>query len=460
MRISVLIIVLIAVVGFGVAIDRKRLKSFDLLSPPILFGCLVLLGFLLPLAGILDGSDSFTNEYRTPAGTADVHLNKALIIVILGALGFYLGFFLGVRGRHRIPWAERLVKWKPPALIFGIAGLSILGLALFSVGIVFVGGLSAALTGMGHNRLRQFEGIYYFMKAGNLLLAAGAVWWMYLLSKRRLWSVYFALFAVFAMGVVALQGTKSLIVVTVATAVILFHVLYKRISPTRVLAGALMTVMVYSAYGVVMREYLSVGYFVTIDPKNITWDALVGVLERETKGNNFVQMQTLLAAVRQYPRSNGYQWGRTYLSLFAMPIPRAWWGEDKPVTAPGVFTEHIWPVRYLLWGTTVPPGLLGEMYMNFGLIGVLPSSLFFGLLYGWITRVRLEIPKMQYDILYALLVAAMPHYIRGDMVTPTILVLSIYLPARFLLAICSRESIKWQSDQTVNRAATAIACPA
>jgi oligosaccharide repeat unit polymerase len=91
----------------------------------------------------------------------------------------------------------------------------------------------------------------------------------------------------------------------------------------------------------------------------------------------------LLFINKKVPAELPHQWGYSYYVQLVNPIPRFLW-PDKPTMdaglllakAYGIVTES--GVAYL----SVSPGLIGEMYLEFGVVGILVLS-FFG---GWLVK--------------------------------------------------------------------------
>ncbi|MFB6264014.1 MAG: O-antigen polymerase, partial [Bradymonadaceae bacterium] len=72
------------------------------------------------------------------------------------------------------------------------------------------------------------------------------------------------------------------------------------------------------------------------------------------------------------PEHLPYQYGRSYVVWLVTPVPRTVW-PDKPAIRTGALVgEAIFntPER-----TGVPPGVIGELYINFGLVGI-PIGMF------------------------------------------------------------------------------------
>jgi hypothetical protein len=85
------------------------------------------------------------------------------------------------------------------------------------------------------------------------------------------------------------------------------------------------------------------------------------------------------------PEKVDYQYGYVYYVQLVNPIPRFLW-EDKPKLDTGLLMADVYgSVDSRGEATmTISPGLIGEMYLNFGVFGILVLSLFGGwLVKGW-----------------------------------------------------------------------------
>jgi len=153
---------------------------------------------------------------------------------------------------------------------------------------------------------------------------------------------------------------------------------------------------------------------------------------------NFIQLQTMMVLVGRVPHELPYQLGRTYLATATMPVPRGLW-PDKPLPSTGVFTLAFWPDTWLLSGTTLPPGLFGEFYLNFGWIGVILGGFFFARFGRRLLARHAAAPlDPRRVLLYALFVAMAAHYIRGDFAV-TVALLELVLPTLVLLHFGTRR---------------------
>ena len=416
-------------------------RKLYVLEPLIIFSLYIFLGYISPIPSFVVGSDVFTHLF---GATFYTDLNKslswALVIVILGVIGFYLGH-AAVRFRRRnpseVPGSERPFNWNRERLLtIGII-YTVAGISLFGVGVVLLGGFNALLAGL-YDRLRLFAGLNYFIQSINLLAVVSLIWWVYLLREgRQFRSIAFWVYSVFALLLGCLQGNKSFLFIVVLSGAVLYHILHKKIAPLTAAAGAVVVFFVLTIFALFSREYLSNGHFTTIDPNNLS-ETLPTALETEY-GGNFIQIQALTLLVDRMPADLPYQHGTTYLSLFTLVVPRALW-PGKLLPSTGVFTLAFRPQLWLDQGTTVPPGLMGEMYMNFGAAGVFVGMLLSGILIGRAVGYVEQHPNHPRPVLvYALLTATLPHYLQGDFVGGTAMFAIFILPLLFALWFIERQ---------------------
>ncbi|MFM7012902.1 MAG: hypothetical protein ACKO0Z_26835 [Betaproteobacteria bacterium] len=93
--------------------------------------------------------------------------------------------------------------------------------------------------------------------------------------------------------------------------------------------------------------------------------------------------------ISNFPKNWNYYYGETFASILTSPIPRSWWSEK-----PAGFSAHLGLMRRLgyrgfdedLWLSinqfSLSPGFVGEAYANFGFLGIIFGSIFWGSLAG------------------------------------------------------------------------------
>ena len=407
----------------------------DVLSPILLFTVYVFVGYVLPIPTFLAGMDPVTISWTDVYGDFERSLLRSLWVTIVGVIGFFVGY---AATRDLMPSARMSAMVQPPGwrddrLLFLGVLYTVIGLALFSVGVTLIGGPAELLFGLS-SRLELFAGLNYFFYAINLLLVVSLVWWARALSEQRLPHVSFWLYTVSAVALSALQGSKVILFVFTFAMTLVYHVIRRRVSLAQLALLAVVFVPALSIYTVYVREYVVLGELRSVEATE-NWLSLLWLLVARDFAGNFIQLQALTLIVDRVPDVLEFQNGRTLLAMLTIAVPSSLFPE-KYLTAPGVFTLSIEPDRWLREGTTLPPGFIGEMYMNFGTIGVAVGLLGFGAAFGWIRRVVKARGRDPVTVtLYALAVAMMAHYVRGEAVSPTVLLLIFGLPTMVMLAV-------------------------
>lgn len=123
-----------------------------------------------------------------------------------------------------------------------------------------------------------------------------------------------------------------------------------------------------------------------------TMNAASAGLESFVYNRNFGDMQNTSHIVRNVPDVVPFQDGSTMVGYLVAPVPRSIW-PDKPIVNAGPL------LGVYIYGTVrsgVPPGVFGDLYLNFGSGAVIAGSAVIGLMLGgidrWRRRLRLNQP--------------------------------------------------------------------
>ncbi len=129
-------------------------------------------------------------------------------------------------------------------------------------------------------------------------------------------------------------------------------------------------------------------------------------------------------AVEKFPSEHPYLDGLSVYRLFLTPIPRAIWPE-KPDTPQRIFAGVLNP-RYREKGVTIPAGVVGDLYINFGPWGVL-GMVVIGFVFA----------QEHYKTLGGLLMLATSgtwifHFTRGSQTGPIVVFAATWIAAKIL----------------------------
>lgn len=107
--------------------------------------------------------------------------------------------------------------------------------------------------------------------------------------------------------------------------------------------------------------------------------AVEAMLEFTVGGRHFLDLTKTAHVLDAVPERLDYQHGGTFLTWIVAPIPRTLWPQKPAIGAGKQVGQAVFDApRY----TGVPPGLIGELHLNFG-----PPAIFIGLLaFGMLLR--------------------------------------------------------------------------
>lgn len=408
------------------ALIRLRSRPRDYFDPAILFAVYVIIGYVFPQRTFLAGDDVFIRVWPYEFSDFDRSVRAAQAVVFAAVVAFYSGYFLVLNVSRRKP--SRPYYWLVARTNTIVASYTVLGVGLFGVGVSAVGGLGVLLENLG-DRIRLFAGLNYYFMGLHLVLAAALLRWLqHLTTPSRRVPVFRMVTSAVA---VLFLGNRATFFVFGLSCLVCYNLLRRRVGGIQIVAGVAVGLVVLAALNIVLREYLTVGEIVTVamfEPR--TWFESVN---REV-AVNFMQFQILTVIADAMPEVLPTQFGRTLFATLVIAVPSAVW-PTKPLTAAGVLTDHIWPARWSQLGTTLPPGLVGELYMNFHFAGVFVGMLVFGGLYARL-KTGAEFLGVWEVAAYAVMLAAMGHFMRGETAGPTVLVLSLLIPARMAISAC------------------------
>lgn len=415
---------------------EERRKGVDWLTPKPLFLIIILLGVFLPSYSFLHYEDWFSVVWPFAFLQKNGTVFKAIAIYTSILVLFSIGYNMG-RSRTRLGKSLSIndSNFLKSAFLLVSVGMTILLLILY-----FVGGLSNLLAGAS-DRTREFAGLQGLFLVLNILISVSLVWYIRILKERRILfeKTIFVLFLLASMTILALQGQKSTIFINITALAVIYNIKRRNITLPEVLTGSFMLFVALMAYHIYKQEYLVLGRVVSVSSGDQFWSSAYDFLVQQVFGN-FMQLQTMSVLIEGMPAPLDYQYGYTYFAGLLLLVPRAFF-PAKPLPSTGIFTEAFWPAAWHDLGTTLPPGIFGEAYMNFGLAGAVVAGLFAGFVMGRLHgKYLLDTGNDMALIYYAVMVAAMLHFFRGELASVLYLVLSIVLPCRIFMSSSLRSA--------------------
>ena len=137
-------------------------------------------------------------------------------------------------------------------------------------------------------------------------------------------------------------------------------------------AGVPFLVLLFVAFKYVRHSYMIRDY--SISPKRVE-DLLVSTFSGGDLGYAYFTRR----AFALFPDVHPYLYGQSYYRLLFVPVPRSLWPE-KPENSQRIFAR-VHDRRLAKRGTTIPPGIVGDLYINFGKFGVI-GMFFWGAIFA------------------------------------------------------------------------------
>jgi oligosaccharide repeat unit polymerase len=163
--------------------------------------------------------------------------------------------------------------------------------------------------------------------------------------------------------------------------------------------------------------------------------------------DEFSTMDSFAAILHGGTRVFPYRYGATYLDAVSFVIPRFMWPEKPKAFSVAVGDYALGPLND---GNDIPPGVVGEFYINFGVLGVIAGSL----LMGFVMR-RFYQRCMQGSIgRIALYGMAIPYY--GTFLTRNVLGVGVMITIATIQILVALRYIEGSSSRSNQRAAREI----
>jgi oligosaccharide repeat unit polymerase len=395
--------------------------KMDVMSPIFFFSIIFFLGYLVPINGFLNGTDIMSQAWPYSYYDYEIAMTKTFSIILITILAFSLGTFIPLK-RFSIKPSFYISKNRLNRVLQIFFGI---GIGCFFLAVYLVGGIGVFFAGLG-DRIRLFAGLNYLFFALLFLPISALIWWSKILFSKEKISLFFIFFAVFTLFLSAFLGGKANTFIIILAFIVVYHKYVKSITLSLFLVLSFFGLLGMRLFELFFREFLVLGKIVSVDFSQL--DTLLNDLLIRGFEGNFLQFQILTIAVDYVPKALDFQLGNTYSYLFLAPIPSSIWAE-KPLAPSAVLTLPIWPDKWFLSGTSMPPSLIGEFYINFNMIGVFFGSLIFGFIYNYcyIRYYRTTTDPMKISF-YGIFIAFMLYFIRGNFADPFILLMIMILP--------------------------------
>jgi hypothetical protein len=321
-------------------------------------------------------------------------LNRALLVVGLGVIVLCLGYLAygHIAGRRpgrffRSTTARRLADPSPRRVFWICLGLLLLSALAFAVYAPKVGIHGPADLLSSRKRFAVVDGkviVYGYYRSLVGLCGVGFLLATYTIVRKRLsWRSGLGIVAI-----LSIAGTAAFAVVTssrteffeiAAIAVFIALALRQREPRPGFMVGVVIAALAAVTLLIGLRS-VSSGQADSLGNSI----GLGSVVENAAGSRDWMDIGPLAVVIERVPKAYPYQYGKTFASIAWAPIPRTIW-KSKPEVRLGPSTGP--PIYGFLPAERIsgdPPGILGELWINDGLIGVIIGMFALGAAIRWV----------------------------------------------------------------------------
>jgi oligosaccharide repeat unit polymerase len=360
---------------------RRRYDLFEPLSFVILT---TLIGVVLRTYYIVLVENENTRSFLM-LGQPPEFLSKALLVISIALLFLVIGYSTNITpislARFNIirnnGWDSRRLF----VILFFFAIITFISLFLYVQKLGIVGTLAMKFSAKRSLILEggnyQYASLGYYRWGASLL---SYVFYFSLIllirSRRKLFSltgIVVLLIGILSIIFPVLTSSRAGVLFHIINAILIWHYLKRPISFRILMSTVSIAVAIFillTALRIMGHRNRVLGIDDFFEPEKMI-ESVIG------NRNLFCVAKTahILEAV---PDKLEYQYGKTFLTWVFAPIPRTLWKEKPVVRIGNELGEAIFQRRDK--STGVPPGFIGELYMNFGFMGILIGMYFLGLL--------------------------------------------------------------------------------
>lgn len=358
----------------------------DWFAPPIYLFWNKLRDIFRPISWMIQGDI----DVRLPTNLSE-NINL-LCWVLLTQISAYSIYLITFYNSHHVKWVKSLIQYSNLRfsgnwqifrlkLIFLISLPITVGAYFFIISTLGIESIWDLLLGW-RSKQKLMEGKFYPF---TILTIFALIILMLMVSSWRkgnmriLKPVNFLYLIIYSIAI-ALFGFRGYVVRVWIMVAGLYHYLVRYLSFSAI--SCLLLIIFFFVFISFQIRYAAFKGEITegwISSVTISAEAVMQMMETDlsTRG-----IDNQLIAFYVFPAYIPFQWGKSWLALLTLPIPRAIW-KEKPNLTPGGLVRDI----FFQGGGSLPLGYLGDLYANFHIPGVLFGYWILGLyhrfLYEW-----------------------------------------------------------------------------
>jgi oligosaccharide repeat unit polymerase len=277
-----------------------------------------------------------------------------------------------------------------------------------------------------------------FLYMGVILIKIPLLIWFGFQVKRARFSILFLVYFLIASMLLVFLGERGHFVFLVISLLVCYHYIKQRLKLIPVSIFALILYLFLLLYG----QYRELGLQNTNRIVNKESYRLGTVITYKKLVENFDQLIRVKDIIKYVPEKLDYQYGKTFFNLLFKPIPSRIWPE-KPQGAGYYVTKSLYP-KHFTANASIATSLLGELYLNFHVVGIIVGMFLFGLVVSAFYKfLAFNLSDFNVIIIYSL---SFPYFfseLRGDFA-----VVTLFYIFEFIFLIIALNFISKKNEKT------------
>jgi len=412
---------------FPLFIRFIRLKKYDLFHIPTFFPFTF---FLYHGAGIFFTMtrDKFLGHETT---SVQFSYETGLLYAIFAIICFYFGYFasnmfakLKINLSLRTDFSRSKINY---LIIILIVGYFLANAAIWA----YLGNIPLFISEFYEKRIALFKGMGYVWELGILSMVPVSIIALGLLinkDRQAKITYYFwgILFCIIVFFLCVINQTRGPIVSLIVPLIIFINYQRKRI---RVFHGILIVAFLI----VVLVGASFLRWSRTVDTKAAGFFLFSEI---------FTETDNYFDVIRNVPDKYPYQYGKTLIPLITNPVPRFILPEKSEYKSAGAIYKDYKRMKHILIGVRIT--FLGELFFNFGLIGITIGMFLWGIILGFFSKnlyPGFDCSNPLKVLLYSFITYTSFFFIAGDIVAATMATIQFLIPLFVFIALFGKLSM-------------------
>jgi oligosaccharide repeat unit polymerase len=367
---------------------KKKLDLFEIINWVFLYYTIGFVGLTLHTV-IKKDSKILGLEYLGPIESNEI-LALTLFFLFLGLFGFLIGYYnrFGNVLSTIVPAPKN--EWSVNRLKFVIIIYGLIGIFSF-IGLVrSFGGVNEFLA-LKVSRSIFIKGSNKYLFIGITALKSSLFLWLTFIiqSRKKIDLRFFSMYFLLVLGILFLLGGRSNLLSIFLTLLVLIHYLRTPVDIKKI-SIAVFSILVIAT---TLWPFLENGVIFSFN-----------ILDNLYSKRNFDTVYNFAVLIQNMPENLEFQNGKTFVSALLSPFP------SSVINSLGhnfqeahiIFTKNFLP-KFYENRVGVPVSFPGELYMNFGLLGILLGMIILGILgKGLYSYLRLYPDNKNVVLLYAI----------------------------------------------------------